>query len=134
MVVELNKSSAYASEQMTYSCCRRIQEEKHESCWFMRSALVPSAGSTLQGERRRELRDQRYTSLRQLDGDSPRPEDYESGASDDDQGRGGAVSEVGGWTEQPESSPERGGRRRESATLTLILDVLGQFLVPGERG
>jgi hypothetical protein len=48
----------------------------------------------------------------------------------------GAVSEVGGWTEQPESSPERGGRGWESANLPLIGRTPARFLGragPGRR-
>jgi hypothetical protein len=45
-----------------------------------------------------------------------------------------AVGKVGGRTERPEYSPERGGRRRESATLALILGILGRFLVTRGRG
>jgi hypothetical protein len=48
--------------------------------------------------------------------------------------RVGAVGEVRGWTKRPETSPERDGRRIESATLWLIGGLPFQFLARGGPG
>jgi hypothetical protein len=105
--------------------CASLQGTTNERSWHRETTRERTSTSTC-GEDRRST-----PGKRRRRGGRPRSNLRDAPAHRE---RVDAVGKVGGRTERPEYSPERGGRRRESATLALILGVLGRFLVTRGRG